>query len=63
MGYLVRVPGLVWADLVRLLIKEYTNEGIAVEAMRSLKKLAQTKDETSLLYRQCIARVISPGHC
>lgn len=35
----------MWADLEGLLIKEYTNEGIAVEAMRSLKKLAQTKDE------------------
>lgn len=41
-GYhLVGYPQLTWSELEELLIKEYTIEGTAIEAMRSLMKLMQ----------------------
>lgn len=41
-----RDPGLAWTDLENLLIKEYADDEIAIEAMRSLMKLTQAGDET-----------------
>lgn len=44
-SHLERDPGLAWAELENLLIKEYVDEGMATDAMRSLIKLTQTRKE------------------
>lgn len=44
---LTRDPQLTWGRLEELLIQEYANEWMAIEAMRGPMKLAQLKDETT----------------
>lgn len=40
-------PQLTWTELEGLLIAEYADEGMAVEAMRNLMKLAQMKEKST----------------
>lgn len=42
-----RDPQLTWRELEGLLIDEYVDEGMAVEAMRNLMKLTQMKDKST----------------
>lgn len=44
---LVRELRLIWKVLEELLIGEYADEGTVIEAMRSLMKLAQLRDQIS----------------
>lgn len=44
--HIARDPQLTWVELEELLVGEYADEGMAVEAMRSLIKLAQMKGKS-----------------
>lgn len=37
---------MTWKEFKKLLVKEYTNEAMAIEAVRSFMKLVQIRDET-----------------
>lgn len=53
-GHLSRYSGLTWMHLEKLLIDEYAEKGMTIEAMKSLSRLAQAREETS---RELGARV------